>query len=204
MFDAEAEDTSLFLLSDTQAMFAYRDSGNSYYGTAMVINLDTSRTLTPGTPFVFSSESTRDIAGVALSETNAIVAYQESHDYGELRIIDVNGTVGSATAFNTTTYPGMIGGEASTISIAVLPNEFADYKIIIGYRHYTSGGGGECRACVASIINNTVNVGKPILVKDENYVAKTEIIVFSTTKILVNGIYGLFSKPGTVCLLSKE
>ena len=68
--------TSVTALSETKAIVTYRDSGNSYYGTACVLDISGS-TITAGTPVVFESATATYISVTALSDTKAVVVYQD-------------------------------------------------------------------------------------------------------------------------------
>ena len=67
---------SAVALSDSKVLVAYRDDGNSSYGTAIVLTVS-GTTITVGTAKVFESASTTYTSLVAFSETSALVAYNK-------------------------------------------------------------------------------------------------------------------------------
>ncbi len=83
--------TSVTMLTSTKAIVAYRDVGNSGYGTACILDVSGS-TITAGTPLVFNSASTYYTSVTMLTSTKAIVTYRDggNSDYGTACILDVS------------------------------------------------------------------------------------------------------------------
>jgi len=81
--------TSVTMLTSTKAIVAYRDNGNSSYGTTCILDVSGS-TITAGTPVVFESATTNYISVAMLTSTKAIVTYQDdgNSSYGTSAIID--------------------------------------------------------------------------------------------------------------------
>jgi len=65
-------------LSSDKVLVAYRDNGNSNYGTAVVLSIS-GTTITAGTPVVFESANSIYISATTLSSDKVLVAYS---DYG--------------------------------------------------------------------------------------------------------------------------
>ena len=68
--------TSVAMLTSTKAIVAYKDGGNSSYGTACILDISGS-SITPDVPVVFESGTTSYISAAMLTSTKAIVAYQD-------------------------------------------------------------------------------------------------------------------------------
>jgi hypothetical protein len=67
---------SVAVLSSTSFVVAYRDFGNSYYGTA-VIGTVSGTTISYGSEYVFNSAITNYVSAAALSSTSFVVAYSD-------------------------------------------------------------------------------------------------------------------------------
>ncbi|MCP4536465.1 MAG: hypothetical protein GY832_04900 [Chloroflexi bacterium] len=74
-------DIVMAALSETDFVIAYRDEGNSYYGTAITGTLS-GGSLTWGSESVFNPASTNYIAIADLSATDFVVAYQDQGNSG--------------------------------------------------------------------------------------------------------------------------
>jgi len=80
---------SVTMLTSTKAIVTYRDTGNSDYGTACILDVSGS-TITAGTAVVFESAGTNYISVTMLTSTKAIVTYRDdgNSEYGTSAIID--------------------------------------------------------------------------------------------------------------------
>ncbi|MCF7898937.1 MAG: hypothetical protein K9L31_03230, partial [Candidatus Pacebacteria bacterium] len=74
--------TSVFYLDSTHFVVAYRDYGNSYYGTAIVGTVASDGSITYGPEYVFNSASTDHIPASALDSTHFVVAYRDNGNNG--------------------------------------------------------------------------------------------------------------------------
>ena len=77
---------SAVALSDGQALVAYRDNGNSYHGTAVVLTVS-GTTISVGNKTVFNSSYTEYISAVALSDNQVLVAYNSGDALGDYTLI---------------------------------------------------------------------------------------------------------------------
>ncbi len=114
------------MLTSTKAIVTYRDNGNSYYGTACILDVSGS-TITAGTPAVFESANTTYTSVTMLTSTKAIVTYRDNGNssYGTACILDVSGstiTAGTAVVFES--------AATSYISVAMLTST----KAIVTYQ----------------------------------------------------------------------
>ena len=85
---------SVTMLTSTKAIVAYRDNGNSTYGTACILDVSGS-TITAGTPAVFESATIAYTSVTMLTSTKAIVTYQDAGNssYGTSAIIDTESSL---------------------------------------------------------------------------------------------------------------
>ncbi len=109
-------DISVAPLSETKFVVAYRDAGNTDYGTAAVGEV-VGNSISFGWEYVFNSESTYDISVAGLSETEFAVAYRDAGnaDYGTAIVGEVASssiTFGSEYLFKS--------ASTSDISVAAL------------------------------------------------------------------------------------
>jgi hypothetical protein len=81
---------SVTALSDTKALVAYWDGGNSSYGTACVLTVN-GETVTHGAEHVFNAANSSYISVTALSDTKALVAYWDGGNsyYGTACVIQM-------------------------------------------------------------------------------------------------------------------
>ena len=78
------------MLTSTKAIVTYKDSGNSSYGTACILDVSGS-TITAGTAVVFESAISVDISVAMLTSTKAIVTYTDfgNSSYGTACILTI-------------------------------------------------------------------------------------------------------------------
>jgi len=115
---------SVSALDATHFIVAYRDYGNSSYGTAVIGTISGS-TISYGSEYVFNSETTRYTSVSALDSTHFIVAYQDydNSSYGTAVIGTVSGSTisyGSEYVFNSgdTRYPSVSALDATHFVVA--------------------------------------------------------------------------------------
>jgi hypothetical protein len=133
---ADTNFTSVTPMSDTKAIVVYQDYGNSYYGTAVPLTLNPDGTITTGSKVVFNAATTQYISVTALSDTKAIVVYQDygNSSYGTAVPLTLNpdGTIttGSEVVFNAAT--------TNSTSVTAL----SDTQAIVVYRDYGNSSYG--------------------------------------------------------------
>jgi hypothetical protein len=74
---ANSDYISATTLSSDKVLVAYRDNGNSSYGTSVVLSIS-GTTITAGTPVVFESASSTYISATTLSSDKVLVAYNDN------------------------------------------------------------------------------------------------------------------------------
>jgi hypothetical protein len=129
-------------LSATEFVVAYRDAGNSGYGTARAGTVSGS-SLTWGTESVFNAADTADIALSGLSATDFVVAYKDvdNSDYGTAIMGTVSGSTlswGDESVFNA----------AGTGFIAVSGLSATDF--VVAYRDLGNSDYGTARVGMVS------------------------------------------------------
>ncbi len=117
---------SVAMLTSTKAIVCYQDAGNSYFGTACILDISNS-TITSGTPQVFKSSKTQEVSVAMLTSTKAIVCYRDAvnSSFGTACILDVSGTTithGTPQVFESST--------TQEVSVAMLTST----KAIVCYR----------------------------------------------------------------------
>lgn len=112
---ASSEYISATTLDSTKALVAYKDAGNSGYGTAIILSIS-GTTITPTTAGVFESASTNYTSVSALSSTKAVVSYQAS-SLGNSCVLDISGT--TISAGNKTTFESASSTYISSVPISV-------------------------------------------------------------------------------------
>ena len=115
---ADTGDCSVAVLDATHFVVAYRDCGNSNYGTARVGLVSGTTIISYGAEKVFNSGDTRESSVAVLDATHFVVAYQDytNSSYGTAIVGLVSGTTissyGAENVFNS--------GDTHEISVAVL------------------------------------------------------------------------------------
>ena len=181
---------SVAMLLGDKALVAYRDDGNSSYGTACI--LVSGSTITPGTPVVFESANSYYIAVAMLSATKAIVTYTDAgnSNYGTACILDVSGstiTAGTPVVFQST------ATSFTSVSRLTSTKAIVTYSDL-GYSNYGT-------ACILDVSGSTITATDPAVFESAN-TAFTSVATLTSTKAIVTyGDYGN-SGYGTACILT--
>ena len=137
--------------TNDKVVIAYRDAGNSDYGTA-VVGTVSGTTISFGTPVVFESASTLEI-GIGFDSTNGkvVIAYKDqgNSNYGTAIVGTVSGTsisFGSAVVFET----------SSTVYTSVVFDS-TNEKIVIAYAD--AGDGDKGKAVVGTVSGTSISFG---------------------------------------------
>jgi hypothetical protein len=146
---ASTHSISASALSSTKIVVAYTDSGNSFYGTAIIGDVS-GNTITFGSEHVFNSASTGWISVSAHSATKFMVAYMDgdNSNYGTAIIGDVSGnsiTFGSEHVFNSAS-TGWISASALSSS-----------RFVVAYRDTSNSDYGT--AIIGDVSGNTITFG---------------------------------------------
>jgi hypothetical protein len=188
--EASVDSVSVAMLTSTKAIVCYRDTGNSNYGTACILDISES-TITSGSPEVFESANSDYISVAALSSTKAIVCYRDTgnSNYGTACILDVS--VSTITPGS----PEVFESAATTfISVAMLTST----KAIVSY----SDGGNSSygTACILDVSVSTITPGSPEVFESADTDA-TSIAMLTSTKAIVCYKDVGNSNYGTACIL---
>jgi len=148
-------DTSAtFDSSSNRVVIAYRDTGNSNYGTA-VVGTVSGTSISFGTPTVFDSSDTSDFATTFdFNENKVVIAYRDndSSQYGTAIVGTVSSTsisFGSPTVFNSAgTYNRSITFDSS------------NNKVVIAYRDF-DGSSHAGTAIVGTVSSTSISFGSP-------------------------------------------
>jgi hypothetical protein len=131
---ANASYISAVALNPTTVFIAFRDEGNSYYGTAIIAQIS-GTTVTFGSKYVFSSYNpTNYTSCTVIDSTRVFIAYQGGSGYGYGIIASISGTVisfGSQSSFNTgtVTYTSCKTLDSSRVLIAFYNNTYG-YAVV--------------------------------------------------------------------------
>lgn len=138
--------------TNNKVVLAYRDLGNSGYGTAIVGTVS-GTSISFGTPVVFESASTEYVSATFDSNSNKIVvAYQDAGnlDYGTAIVGTVSGTsisFGSPTVFSS----------VATFFVAAVFATSSN-QVVIAYR---DNDNIETRAVVGTVSGTSISFGSP-------------------------------------------
>ena len=166
---------SAVTLNENKVLVSYRDNGNGYYGTAVVLTIN-DMSITKGSPVVFESASVDYISAVKLSENKVLVSYRDNGNsgYGTAIVLTINGTSitkGSPIVFES--------GSTTHIS-AVSLNE---NKVLVSYRD--GGNSGYGTAIVLTINESSITAGSPIVFESAS-VDYISAVSLNENKVLVS------------------
>ena len=148
---------STFDTSNNKVVIAYRDSGNSGYGTAIVATVsDTS--ISFGSPVVFESAASVYITATFDSSNNKVViAYRDdgNSDYGTAIVGTVSGTsisFGSPTVFDSSNHQGNFNSATFDSN---------SNKVVIAYQDGRNSDYGT--AVVGTVSGTSISFGSPVV-----------------------------------------
>ena len=155
VFESDTTDdtTTTFDSANGKVVIAYRDTGNSNYGTA-VVGTVSGTSISFGTPVVFRSAATYDLATTFDSSNNKVViAYRDNpnNNHGTAIVGTVSGTsisFGGAVVFRSSDTRGIRATFDST-----------NNKVVISYRDATNGNG---YAIVGTVSSTTISFGTQV------------------------------------------
>jgi hypothetical protein len=150
--------SATFDSNSNKVVIAYRDAGNSSYGTA-VVGTVSGTSISFGTPVVFESGYSQYISSTFDSNSNKVViAYQDSSnsDYGTAVVGTVSGTsisFGSPVVF------------ASSNSATISPTfDSNSNKVVIAYADNSNSGYGN--AVVGTVSGTSISFGTPVVFEE--------------------------------------
>jgi len=151
---AEAGDCSAtFDSNSNKVVIAYKDGGNSWYGTA-VVGTVSGTSISFGTPVVYESAATESQAATFDSNSNKVViAYKDNGNsqYGTAIVGTVSGTAisfGTAVAFETARSEFIVATFDSNAN-----------KVVLAYKDY--GGSGHGETIAGTVSGTSISFGTP-------------------------------------------
>ena len=161
--------------SNQKIVIAYRDQGNSNYGTAIVGTVSGS-SISFGTPAVFSSATTGYISGAFDSNNNKVVfCFRGSSNYGRSVVGTVSGTsisFGSIATF-----------ESATIEDTGTAYDANAQRIVVAYRD--DGNTFRGTAAVGTVSGTSISFGTPVVYDTGPSVSNTAIYDSTNNKIVI-------------------
>ncbi len=152
------ETACAFDSANNKVVIAYRDFGNSNYGTAIVGTVS-GDSITFGSPVVFNSANTNNNSAVFDSLNNKIViSFQDSNGYGAAIVGTVSGTsisFGSKTTFLT-----------ATLSWRGATFDSNANKVVISYAD--DGNSQYGTAIVGTVSGTSISFGSPTVFESAN------------------------------------
>ncbi len=159
---------------------AYRDFGNSGYGTACVLTVNPAdNTVTSYTPVVFESASTLYVSIAKLDTNKAIVVYQDAGNssYGTACVLTVNPADNTISAGTPTVFASV-----STLTCVVCQTQTD--KVIVAYRDQTNSSYG--KAVVLTVSGTTITVGSILTFESTNSISNPQIVALNSTQAIVS------------------
>ena len=161
--------------SNSKIVIAYRDVGNSNYGTAIVGTVS-GTSISFGSAAVFESANTQNISATYDSGNGKVViAYRDyaNSEYGTAVVGTVSGTsinFGSATVFES----------AVTRSISPVYDSI-NGKVVIAYR----GGSNYGKAIVGNVSGTSINFGTAVVYESDTIVANGATYDSNSGKVVI-------------------
>jgi hypothetical protein len=171
---ADVEWTAVVGLSSTKAVVCYRDTANSNYGTACVLDI-TGSAISAGTPEVFETSSTWYIKATKLDNTRAVVVYSDfgGSSYGTACALSISGstvTPGTPVVFESASvdYPSVMAINSTTA--------------LVGYSD--GGNSGYGTMCELDISGTTITANTPEVFYGAQ-VQRVDISVLDNPKVVM-------------------
>ena len=164
--------------SNNKVVVAYRDSGNSSYGTAAVGTVS-GTSISFGTPVVYESASSQQNAVVFDSSNNKVViAYKDAgnSDHGTAIVGTVSGTsisYGSAVVFNA--------GETSQIVGAF---DSSNNKVVLAFRD--NGNSDQGTAIVGTVSGTSISFGSEVIFNTGNTQGTSAVFDTNVNKVVIS------------------
>ena len=171
---ATTDNVSIVSLTKTKIFIAYRNTGSSGFGTAIVA--DISGTVpTFGTAVEFALAATIDISVVALMSSKIVIAYQDTANggFGTAIVADISGTV--------PTFGTEIAWNASTVT-AISAVALTSSKIIVAYEDIGNSAFGT--VIVINISGTVPSFGSPV-VFEGSATNNISVAALSSTNIII-------------------
>ena len=175
---ASIQETSIVYDSNAQkVVIAYRDNGNSYYGTAIVGTVS-STSISFGSAAVFESDIVSKISSAY--DTNAqktVITFQDTNDSskGKAIVATVSGTsvsFGSVVVFET----------GQTREMGAIYDSSAQ-KIVIAYQDYSNSGRGT--AIVGTVSDTSISFGTAVVFDTDNIESANAVYDATAQKVVI-------------------
>lgn len=142
---------SSVVLDATRVLLCYQDTGNSSYGTTVVLTVNSDNTITPGIPTVFNSASSNFVS-VALVDTDKVIVCYRNGDttYGTTCVLSISGTT-----ITPATPIAFESANTGYISVCKIDTN----KALVCYQD--AGNSNYGTACVLEVSGPTVTPGTP-------------------------------------------
>jgi len=180
--------SATFDSSNGKVVVAYRDDGNSNYGTAIVGTVS-GTSISFGTAVVFNSATTTQIgAGFDSSNGKVVIAYRDggNSEYGTAVVGTVSGT---SISFGTAVLFTDSDGRFNTVTFDSNTN-----RIIISY--YDDGNSNYGTAVEGSVTGTAVTFGSPVVFESADIGDKSATFDSTNNKVVIayndngNSAYG--------------
>ena len=148
--------TETFDSTNNKVVVAYKDSGNSNYGTAAVGTLSGS-SISFGTPAVFESAEVGELsAAFDSNENRVVISYRDAgnSNYGTAVVGEVSGT---SISFGT---PATFSGTNSAYNTSTAFDS-SNNKIVVSYRDTSNSNYGT--AAVGTVSGASITFGTPVV-----------------------------------------
>jgi urease beta subunit len=182
---------SVCMMDSTHAIVAYRDGGNSDYGTACCLTLS-GTTITAGTPVVFESAASIYISVCMMDSTHAIVGYRDggNSSYGTACCLTLSGT--TITAETPVVFESAI---TAWLSVCMMDSTHA----IVVYQD--AGNSSYGTACCLTLSGTTITAGTPVVFESasSSYIS---VCMMDSTHAIVGYQDAGNSSYGTACCLT--
>jgi hypothetical protein len=180
--------STTFDSNTNKVVIAYKDEGNSSYGTA-VVGTVSGTSISFGTPVVFESGSTNQISTTFDSNSNKVViAYVNSANsgYGTAVVGTVSGT---SISFGTS----VVFESANTGSTSFIFDSNTN-KVVVSYRDASNSGYGT--AVVGTVSGTSISFGTPVVFESASIQYNSSTFDSNTNKVVIayqdggNGDFG--------------
>ena len=169
--------SAIYDSSNEKVVIAYRDDGNSFYGTAIVGTVS-GTSISFGSAVIFNSASSSDI-GATFDSTNGkvVIAYRDSGNssYGTAIVGTVSGTsisFGSETVF-----------ESATTFNSSLTFDSSNGKVVIAYRD--SGNSDYGTAIVGTVSGTSISFGSATVFESANTQPISPVFDSANNKVVI-------------------
>jgi len=169
--------SATFDSTNNKVVIAYRDNGNSSYGTA-VVGTVSGTSITFGTPVVFESALSINISATFDSNSNKVViAYLDygNSSYGTAVVGTVSGT--SITFGTPVVFESAASHDVSTVF------DSNSNKVVIAYRD--EGNSNYGTAIVGTVSGTSISFGAPVVFESASTVDTSAIFDSTNNKVVI-------------------